>query len=82
MAPLPCCGWGHRVGDDFFAAFPILTAIAHWTGKIGTVYIKRLIVKGKINEAKRNAAVIVAAVIGTIFLLILGCIIMLALLPK
>jgi hypothetical protein len=54
MAPLPCCGGGHRVGDDFFAAFPILTAIAHWTGKIGTVYIKRLIVKGKTNEAKRK----------------------------
>jgi hypothetical protein len=51
-------------------------------GKNWAVYIKRLILKGKINDAKRNAAIIVAAVIGTIFLLILGCIIVLALLPK
>jgi len=63
--------------EHLLAAFPILVAIAHWTGRIGTVFIKRLVIAGKIKEAKRNAAII-ASVIVIIFLLVIGCTIWLA----
>ena len=66
--------------EHLFAAFPVLMAIAHWTGKIGTIFIKRLVLRGKIKEARRNAAII-AAVISIVFLLIMVCIVWLALLP-
>lgn len=74
---------GHGMAMDsaehLFAAFPVLVAIANLTGKLGTVFIKRLVVSGKIKEAKRNAAII-AAVIVSIILLVIACIIWLALL--
>jgi hypothetical protein len=60
-----------------FAAFPVLLAIANWTGKLGRVYIRQFILSGKIKEAKRNAAII-ATVIISIFLLIIASICWLA----
>jgi hypothetical protein len=72
----------HRTRDSaehLFAAFPVLMAIANWTGKIGKLYIKRLVLSGKIKEARRNGAVI-AAVIALVFFLIIACVIWLALL--
>jgi hypothetical protein len=65
--------------EHLIAAVPVLVAIANLTGKIGTVFIKRLVLSGKIKEAKRNAAII-AAVIVIIILLIIACIIWLAVL--
>ena len=74
---------GHGMAMDsaehLFAAFPVLVAIATLTGKLGTIFIKRLVLSGKIKEAKRNAAII-AAVIVIIILLVIACIIWLALL--
>jgi hypothetical protein len=72
----------HRTRDSaghLLAASPVLMAIANWTGKIGTLYIKRFVLSGKIKEARRNGAVI-AAVIALVFLLIIACAIWLALL--
>jgi hypothetical protein len=66
--------------EHLFAAFPVLTAIAHWTGRIGTVFIKRLILRGKIKGARRNAAIIAAGVV-VVFVLLMACIIWLAKLP-
>jgi hypothetical protein len=63
--------------EHLFAAFPVLLAIANWTGKLGRDYIKAFILSGKIKEAKRNAAIIATAIIA-MFLIIIACIIWLA----
>jgi hypothetical protein len=67
--------------EHLFAAFPVLLAIANRTGRLGEIYIKRLILAGKDKEAKRNAAIIIAtAIIGTMFLILIACMIWLAML--
>jgi bacterial/archaeal transporter family-2 protein len=53
--------------EYLFAAFPVLAAIANLTGKIGTVFIKRLVLSAKIKEAKRNAAIIAAVIVIIVF---------------
>jgi hypothetical protein len=74
---------GHGMAMDsaehLFAAFPVLVAIANLTGKVGTIFIKGLVLSGNIKEAKRNAAIIVS-VIFIVIVLIIACIIWLALL--
>jgi hypothetical protein len=56
--------------EHLFAAFPILVAIANWTGRIGVIFIKRLILSGKIKEARRNAAIIAVSLVGIVVLLL------------
>jgi hypothetical protein len=63
--------------EHLFAAFPVLLAIANWTGKLGRIYIKNFILSGKLKEARRNAAII-ASVIIVMFLIIFACVIWLA----
>jgi hypothetical protein len=80
--PAPKSLGRHRTRDsaaDLLAASPVLFAIAKWTGKIGVRYVERLVVAGKMKEAKRNAAII-AAGIASIFLVLVGCVAWLALL--
>ena len=63
--------------EHLFAAFPVLIAIANWTGRLGRVYIKECIRTGKDKEARRNATIMVAVAI-IMFLLLIACIIWLA----
>ena len=65
--------------EHLFAAFPVLVAIANLTGKVGVVFIKRLVLSGKIKEATRNAAII-GSVIVIVIVLVIACVIWLALL--
>jgi hypothetical protein len=64
---------------ELLAALPVLMTIAKWTGKIGVLYIRRLVISGKIKEAKRNAAIIAAGIL-SMFLVLIGCLLWLALL--
>lgn len=73
-------GYTKDSAADLFAAMPILTMIAKWTGKIGQVYINNVVTAGKPKEARRNAAIIVGTVLVGIFVLIIGVVIWLALL--
>jgi hypothetical protein len=63
--------------EHLFAAFPVLLAIANWTGRLGRVYIKDCIRTEKDKEARRNATIMVAVAI-IMFLLLISCIIWLA----
>jgi hypothetical protein len=63
--------------EHLMAAFPILTAIANWTGKIGLSLIKTKIISGNIKQARRNAVIVVSVVV-VVFLSIIGCIVWLA----
>ena len=65
--------------EHLFAAFPVLVAIANLTGRVGTIFIKRLVLSGKIKEARRNAAIIASAIF-IVIVLIIACIMWLALL--
>jgi hypothetical protein len=63
--------------EHLFAAFPILLAIANWTGRLGRVYIKECIRTGKTREARRNATIMVVVAIA-MFLLLIATVIWLA----
>jgi hypothetical protein len=70
-------GYAYDSAEHLFAAVPILTMIASWTGRIGKVYIKNLVIAGKIKEARRNAAII-GTVLVAIVVLIIACMVWLA----
>jgi hypothetical protein len=81
----PARGLAMDSAEYLLAAYPVLTAIAKYTGLIGLAYlgktyITRKIIAGKDKEATRNAAIMVAAAF-TMFLIIIACMIWLASLP-
>jgi hypothetical protein len=78
----PTRAYGTRdSAEHLLAAYPVLKEIAKYTGAIGLVYITQQILSGKIKEAKRNAAIIIATgIIATMFLLVIGVLIWMAVL--